>query len=483
MMNRFPKDFLWGGATAANQFEGAFLEDGKGWSTADTFSYKKDFTNPKNSILKQMTKEDIHFAMNDKEGIYPKRYGIDFYHRYKEDIALFAEMGFKTFRMSISWPRIFPNGDEGQPNEEGLAFYDNIFDECLKYGIEPLVTLNHYEFPIHLSLKQNGWASRETINDFVKYAEVVFNRYKDKVKYWLTFNEINILGITPYVSGGILSDDIENVTQVKYQALHHQFIASALAVKKCHEIIPNAQIGCMLARFESYPATCNPADVMATLEREQSNFFYTDVQVRGKYPRYMNKFFKNNHVKIQVEENDEQILKDGTADFIGFSYYMSGVSASTNEGEKTAGNLGMTRKNPYLEASEWGWLIDPLGLRITMNKLYDKYQLPLFIVENGLGAIDVIEEDGSIHDEYRINYLRKHIEEIANSIEDGVEVMGYTPWGCIDLISASMSQMSKRYGFIHVDLDDEGNGTLERSKKDSFFWYKKVIESNGEDLD
>lgn len=480
---KFPENFLWGGATSANQIEGAYLEDGKGWSTADTFVYNKDFKNPKHSMLKQMSKEDVHFAMEDKEGHYPKRNGIDFYHHYKEDIALFAEMGFTTYRMSISWPRIFPNGDELEPNEKGLAFYDDVFDECLKYGIEPLVTLNHYEFPLHLSMKYNGWASREAIDCFVKYAVTVFERYKDKVKYWLTFNELNVLGLTPYVSGGILKDGIENMKQAQYQGIHHQFVAAALSVKKCHEIIPDAQIGCMLARFESYPNSCDPIDVMATLERDQSNFFYTDVQIRGEYPKYMNKFFKENNIVLQIEEEDYQILKEGTADFIGFSYYMSGVSAGKKDGDEASGNLVTMKKNPYLESSEWGWQIDPLGLRITLHKFYDRYQVPLYVVENGLGAIDKVEEDGSIHDDYRIDYLRRHIIEIGNAIEDGIEIMGYTPWGCIDLVSASTGQMSKRYGFIYVDLDDDGNGTLERSRKDSFYWFKKVIASNGEDLD
>ena len=429
-----------------------------------------------------MTTADVKAAMADKEGIYPKRYGIDFYHRYKEDIALFAEMGFKTFRLSISWPRIFPNGDESEPNEAGLAFYDAVFDELLKYGIEPLVTISHYEFPLELAFKQNGWESRETIAAFEKYARVLFNRYKDKVKYWLTFNEINIIGMTGYLSGGILADKTDNMLQSQFQAAHHQFVASALAVKACHEIIPDAKIGCMLARMEAYPDTCNPLDVMESIDSDHTNLFYSDVQIRGYYPSYMNKFFRDNKLTIKKEPGDDAILREGTVDYMSFSYYMSSIATHEKDGEEVGGNLLGSKKNPYLKASDWGWQIDPVGLRITMHKLYDRYQIPLFIVENGLGAKDVVEEDGAIHDPYRIDYLRDHIKEMEQAIDEGVELMGYTPWGCIDLVSASTSQMSKRYGFIYVDLDDEGHGTLKRSKKDSFDWYKRVIATNGADL-
>lgn len=481
-MSGFPKDFLWGGATAANQFEGAFLEDGKGWSTADTARYIKENGTNMHGITKPMTTADVKAAMADKEGIYPKRYGIDFYHRYKEDIALFAEMGFKTFRLSISWPRIFPNGDESEPNEAGLAFYDAVFDELLKYGIEPLVTISYYEFPLELAFKQNGWESRETIAAFEKYARVLFNRYKDKVKYWLTFNEINIIGMTGYLSGGILADKTDNMLQSQFQATHHQFVASALAVKACHEIIPDAKIGCMLARMEAYPDTCNPLDVMESIDSDHTNLFYSDVQIRGYYPSYMNKFFRDNKLTIKKEPGDDAILREGTVDYMSFSYYMSSIATHEKDGEEVGGNLLGSKKNPYLKASDWGWQIDPVGLRITMHKLYDRYQIPLFIVENGLGAKDVVEEDGAIHDPYRIDYLRDHIKEMEQAIDEGVELMGYTPWGCIDLVSASTSQMSKRYGFIYVDLDDEGHGTLKRSKKDSFDWYKKVIATNGADL-
>lgn len=481
MSQTFPDHFLWGGATAANQLEGAYLEDGKGWSTADTALYMGKDARKTMSLGDKMTKDKVLQAMEDQSRHYPKRHGIDFYHRYEEDIALMAEMGFKTFRLSISWPRIFPNGDDVQPNEAGLAFYDRVFDTCLKYGIEPLVTISHYEFPLQLALKKNGWLSRDTIDYFVHYAETLFERYKDKVKYWLTFNEINIIGMTGYLSGGILADGIEHMLEAQYQAGHHQFIASALVVQKCHEIIPNAQIGCMLARMEAYPETCNPKDVLASVNADEMNFFYTDVQIRGEYPSYMQKFFAEHAIEIKFEPQDKDILKQGTVDFLSFSYYMSMVVGESQQ-EETSGNLFGSKVNPYLQASDWGWQIDPIGLRTTMKKMYQRYNVPLFIVENGLGAEDVVTDDQKIHDFYRIDYLRSHIEQIALAIEEGVEIMGYTPWGCIDLVSASTSEMSKRYGFIYVDLDDDGEGTLERLRKDSFYWYQKVIATNGADL-
>lgn len=482
MSTTFPRGFLWGGATAANQIEGAYNEGGKGESTADLFKYHPNVSDAGQSMLKQMTTAEVEFAMKDKEGLYPKRHGIDFYHRYKEDIALMAELGFKAYRMSISWPRIFPNGDDQEPNEDGLSFYDAVFDECLKYGIEPIVTISHYDFPIALSLKQNGWLSRKTIEAFVRYAETLFIRYKDKVKYWTTFNEINIIGLTPFISGGILIDEIENVEQAKYQAAHHQLLASALTVKKCHEIIPNAKIGGMIARFESYPESCAPEDSLLAIQNDQQNFFYSDVMVRGSYPSFIAKKWKDSGIKIEQLEVDKEILKDGTVDFLGFSYYMSGISGTNKDTGKTSGNLVYTKKNPYLKTSEWGWQIDPIGIRVSLHKLYDRYQIPLFVLENGLGASDTVAEDGTINDSYRIEYLQEHIKEIGYAIEEGVDVLGYTAWGWIDLISASTSEMAKRYGFVYVDQDDEGHGTLSRIKKESFHWYKEVIESNGEVL-
>ncbi|CAM4197714.1 6-phospho-beta-glucosidase [Streptococcus penaeicida] len=487
MTKQFPKDFLWGGATAANQYEGGWNEGGRGPATSDTAravapedrkSMGGEFTSP-------MTREKLDFALNDKEGLYPKRWGSDFYHRYKEDIALMAEMGFKTFRMSIAWSRIFPKGDEVEPNEEGLAFYDAVFDELNKYGIEPLVTLSHYEFPIHLVTEYGGWKNRKVIDFFVHYAETVFKRYKGKVKYWLTFNEINILGMTGYLSGGLLFEDGKLNLQEMYQAVHHQFLASSLATKAAHEIDSDNKVGMMLARMEAYPATCHPDDIMQSIHKDHENLFFSDVQIRGKYPSYIKRFFKENNIEIVMEEGDEAILRDYPVEFMSFSYYMSSVTRhpknQTNE-QKTGGNLILGEANPYLEASDWGWQIDPVGLRVTLNKLYDRYQVPLFIVENGLGALDKLEEDGSVHDSYRIDYLEKHIQQMYEAIEDGVELMGYTMWGCIDLVSASTSEMSKRYGFVYVDADDQGNGSFDRYKKDSFYWFKEVIENQGANI-
>jgi 6-phospho-beta-glucosidase len=429
------------------------------------------------------SKKELEDLLAGKGGDnFPKRRGIDFYHRYKEDIALFAEMGFKTFRMSISWPRIFPNGDDREPNEEGLAFYDKVFDELLKYGIEPLVTLSHYEIPLALVQKYNGWADRRVVDFFVHYAETVFNRYKGKVKYWLTFNEINISTLSPYIGSGVLIDEVEHKEQTVYQALHHQFVASARAVKACHEMIPDAMIGCMLARMEVYPETCSPDDVLEALKEDQMNLFFTDVQVRGYYPSFMLSYFEENDIKLDMLPGDEELLLQHTVDFLSFSYYMSMVASGAPGKKKEKGNFFSGVKNPYLESSDWGWQIDPKGLRITLKKMYDRYQVPLFIVENGLGAYDKVEEDGSINDDYRIDYMRAHIEQMEEAIKEGVDLMGYTSWGCIDLISASTSEMSKRYGFIYVDQDDYGNGTLARSKKKSFDWYKQVIATNGKEL-
>lgn len=478
----FPENFLWGGATAANQLEGAFDKDGKGLSTPDMLPHlpKEQRTGTHAMEMTSQRIEELLAEVNEER--FPKRHGIDFYYRYKEDIALFAELGFKVFRFSIHWSRIFPNGYDEQPNEAGLQFYDDVLDELQKYGMEPLITLSHYEHPLALTQKYNGWASREVISYFVKYAETVFTRYKDKVKYWLTFNEINMLTFSPYTGGGILSDKTDNKLQTIYQALHHQFVASAMVTKLAHDIIPNSQVGCMLATAQTYPHTPNPADNRLAQLDNQMNLFFTDVHARGKYPNYMTRYFEENNVVIHREPEDDDILLQHTVDFISISYYMSVTKSAAPSNENGTGNLGGGLRNPYLEASDWGWEIDPIGLRIVLNNLWDRYNKPIFIVENGLGAYDKVEEDGSIHDHYRIDYLKKHIEQMKEAVQDGVELMGFTSWGPIDLISMSTSEMSKRYGFIYVDLDDEGNGTLARSKKDSFEWFKKVIATNGEVL-
>lgn len=468
MATRFNEGFLWGGAIAANQCEGAYNEDGKGLSIQDIMP---------NGIMGPISEGPVEENL--------KLVGIDFYHRYKEDIKLFAEMGFKTLRFSIAWSRIFPKGDEKEPNELGLKFYDNVIDECLKYGIEPLITLSHYETPLHLAKEYDGWRSRKMIGFFENYCRVVFNRYKDKVKYWLTFNEINSVIHFPLMGAGIYTPKAELTKQDVYQAAHHELVASALAVKIAHEIMPEAKVGCMVLGVVNYPMTPNPDDMIASMERDRDLMFFTDVHVRGKYPNYTKKLFKDLGVNIQMESEDEEILKN-TVDFISFSYYMSKCTAKDlSKYEKGRGNLTSGVKNPYLKESEWGWQIDPQGLRYICNYFYDRYEKPLFIVENGLGAIDeLVEVDGekTVLDDYRIQYLNDHLIELGKAIEDGVEIIGYTSWGCIDLVSASTAELKKRYGFIYVDRHNDGSGTLERYKKKSFHWYKEVIKTNGGSL-
>ncbi|MBR0603775.1 glycoside hydrolase family 1 protein [Bacillus safensis] len=480
----FSDNFLWGGATAANQIEGAYLEGGKGLSTSDFAAYKDPYAQGKvNNFTFDVSSAELNkYKENPDAFDFPKRRGIDFYHRYEEDIALFAEMGFKVFRLSISWARIFPTGLEDKPNEEGLAFYDKVFDECAKYGIEPLVTMSHYEMPITLTEKYNGWMSRELVPLFEKYARAILERYKNKVKYWITFNEMNMNLNSLYTGAGILEDLVDHKLQAAYQASHHQFVASALAVKAAKEIIPDVQIGCMINQIEAYAKTTKPEDQLQAVKSNQLNMFYPDVQARGEYPTYMVKYFADNQIKLDIEEQDEQILKEGTVDFVAISYYMSHVAEAREDAAELAGTFDSPIKNEHLELSQWDWPIDPMGLRISLIKLYDRYQKPLFVCENGLGARDTLTQDGKIHDDYRIDYLKKHIEQMKEAVKEGVDLMGYTPWGCIDLISCGTSQMTKRYGLIYVDQDDLGNGTLNRYRKDSFFWYKNVIASNGEDL-
>ena len=464
---KFPKEFLWGGATAANQCEGAWNEDGKGASIQDYMPHG----------IMQGPSEVI-----DKHNL--KLEGIDLYHHYKEDIALFAEMGFKVYRMSIAWSRIFPNGDDEKPNEKGLEFYDNVFDECKKYGIEPLVTLSHYETPYHLAKKYDGWRSRDLIGFYEKYVRTVFTRYKGKVHYWITFNEINSIWHFPLMGAGILTQKNLLKAQDLYQAAHHELVASALATKIGHEIDSENKIGCMVLGLTSYPRTCNPDDVIATMEESKRGYFFTDIHMRGYYPSYALKMMEKEGVVLDATDEDLEMLKN-TCDFLSFSYYMSKCIASNPEQyEKGKGNLTTGVKNPYLQESQWGWQIDPKGLRYLLNTYYDRYQKPLFIVENGLGAKDTLlseEKDGYwVEDDYRIQYMNDHLAQVSKAIEDdGVEVMGYTSWGCIDLISASTAEMKKRYGFIYVDRNNDGTGTFKRYKKKTFYWYKNVIETNG----
>lgn len=484
--NGFSKNFLWGGAMAANQVEGAWNIDGKGLSVADMATYKSNLSLDDYEAHVGISYDFIEKARKDKDDkSYPKRRGIDFYHHYKEDLALFAEMGFKVLRVSIAWSRIFPTGEEEEPNEQGLQFYENLFAEMKKLKIEPIVTLSHYEMPLALSIKYNGWVERKVIDYFVRFSNVCFHRYKDLVKYWLTFNEIDSIHRHPFTTAGIIPDLCPEgkEEEIVYQALHHQFVASALVTADCHRIIEEGQVGCMLTKLTTYPHTCAPKDVEKTLKKNLNNYFYADVQVFGEYPVMIERMLERKNIDIKMEPNDREILRDHTVDFVSFSYYMS-LTESAQEGlEKAAGNTIMGVKNPYLTATDWGWQIDPVGLKISLIELYDRYKKPLIIVENGMGAFDNVESDGSIHDDYRIKYFKEHFKQMKEAVEEGVDLFGYTSWGSIDLISAGTSQMSKRYGFIHVDQDDEGNGTLKRRKKDSFYWYKKVIESNGENLD
>ena len=478
--NILPKSFLWGGATAANQYEGAWNIDGKKPSTADMI------TGGTHTIPRRITKE------LEEGTYYPSHEAVDFYNHYKEDIKLFSEMGFKCFRMSIAWSRIFPNADDKTPNEEGLKFYDKVFAELRKYNIEPIVTISHYEAPFALTEKFNGWQSREAIDCYIRYCETIFRRYKDLVKYWITFNEINSLLVPAgaYLAGALLVDDSGRFnnkevdsTQMRFQALHHQLVASAKAVDLAHKINPDFKVGCMINYSCGYASTCRPEDMVLALRKDQmNNMLCGDVQVRGEYPSFAKRYFEEHNIKINMHEDDEEILKKGCVDYYTFSYYKSHVFGTRPEGDETQGNVFGGFKNPYLKANDWGWQIDPVGLRYVLNHVYDRYRIPIMIVENGLGAVDVVEEDGSINDTYRIEFIKSHIEQMKEAVHDGVNLIGYTAWGCIDLVSASTGEMKKRYGFIYVDKDDEGKGTLKRSKKKSFYWYKKVIESNGEDL-
>ncbi|MGY3856488.1 6-phospho-beta-glucosidase [Aeromonas intestinalis] len=473
-ITRFPEDFLWGGALAANQAEGGYREGGKGLTTVDMIPH-----GPNRMAVK--LGQEKRFSLRSDE-YYPSHDAIDFYHRYKEDIALMAEMGFTVFRTSIAWSRIYPRGNEHEPNAEGIAFYRAVFEECKKYGIEPLVTLCHFDVPMHLVTEYGSWRSRQMVEFFTRYARTCFEQFDGLVKYWLTFNEINIMLHSPFSGAGLVFEEGEDKEQVKYQAAHHELIASALATRIAHEVNPCNQVGCMLAGGNFYPYSCKPEDVWMALQKERENLLFIDVQARGAYPSYAASLFRDKGIQIVKAPEDDDILKN-TVDFVSFSYYASRcASADMNAGNTSAANVVKSLKNPHLAVSEWGWGIDPLGLRITMNTLYDRYQKPLFLVENGLGAVDEVNDAGEIEDDYRIGYLREHIHAMGDAIGDGIPLMGYTSWGCIDLVAASTGEMSKRYGFVYVDRDDAGKGTLERRRKKSFWWYKKVIASNGEDL-
>lgn len=485
-MSTFPKDFLWGGATADFQYEGGFNEGGRGINTQDfvtdgSVRQKRQIT----LRLKDGSRGSVNSLESFPEGAeaemyddvyYPSHKAVDFYHHYKEDIALMAEMGFNVFRFSICWSRIYPLGDEEEPNEEGLQFYEDVIDECLKYHMEPLITICHDEMPDHLARQYDGWMNRYLIDCYVKYAKTLFERYKGKVKYWLTFNELN--AIHGYSKLGIHHES----PQAFYQCQHHMFVASSKAIRLGHEIMPEAMFGSMFAMSEMYPATCKPEDIFAWYEHRRMNYFFIDVMARGKYPNYAEEIFKSRNVELKIEEGDLEWIEKYPLDFVSFSYYRS--TTITADHFTTMDPLGIMggEANPYLESTPWGWPIDPLGLRYCLNELYDRYQKPLFVIENGLGAVDVFEDE-TVHDTYRMKYLSDHFNAIKDAInKDHVPCFGYTMWAPIDLVSLSTGEMKKRYGFVYVDMDDKGNGTLKRFKKDSFEWMKKVIRTNGEDL-
>lgn len=465
----FPKDFLWGGATAANQCEGAYDEDGKGLSIQDVLPHGFG------ARTEKPTADNL------------KLKGIDHYHRFKEDIALFGEMEFKVYRFSIAWSRIFPTGEEEKPNEAGLHFYEQILDECEKYGIEPLVTISHYETPLALAEKYNGWTSRKMIEVYLKYCRVLFERFRGRVKYWITFNEINSILRQPFMSGAIMTPKEELSETDLYQAMHHELVASALAVKMAHEIDPDNQVGCMVVGITIYPLTPNPDDILKVMDLDNDLYFFLDIQARGEYPYYAKRRFEEKNIHLNITEEDRAALKN-TCDFIAFSYYSSNcATCDPTLGEPSRSNMTPElRKNPYSDVTEWGWQIDPKGLRYTLNRFYARYQKPLFIAENGLGARDELIPDGNgsftVNDDYRIAYMKEHLIQLHEAILDGVDVMGYTSWGCIDLISCSTAEIEKRYGFIYVDLNSDGTGTMNRYKKKSFEWYREVIRTNGESI-
>lgn len=482
-MTEFPKDFLWGGATSASQYEGGCREGGRGLSHMDYIrrveKADKEKIFPINVTADMFEDHQAH----EESYNFPFRRGVDFYNHYKEDIALLGEMGYKTFRLSISWSRLFPTGLEKTPCADGVRFYHDVFKECHKYGIEPLVTMIHYEIPVTLCETINGWESPEMIEHFVQYTKFLIDEYKDEVHYWITFNEINMIMNSSYLGGGMFVEKSKKPKETCiHQALHHQLIASALTVKYYHEHAGNGQIGNMIARLQNYPYTCNPADVLATQQQNQFNYFPTDIQVKGSYPASILNYYHKKGIQIDWVPGYEKILKEGTVDFAAISYYHTAVISADPKKAEPIGAFIRNLENPYNQITDWGWGIDPTGLRITLNDMSDRYGVPIFIVENGLGAHDELTKDYQIHDTYRIAYLRAHIQAIKEAIYDGCDVMGYTPWGCIDLVSCGDCQMTKRYGFVYVDADNEGNGTYKRYRKDSFYWYQKVIKTNGREL-
>ncbi|KRM86697.1 glycoside hydrolase family 1 protein [Lacticaseibacillus thailandensis] len=471
----FRPDFMWGGAIAANQAEGAWDVDGRGPSQADIMLLPDEYSRL-GSFGENVTREEIERALNDKQGNYPRRRGIDFYHTFASDLEMMAEMGFKCFRTSFSWSRIFPRGDEGSPNEEGLKFYDRLIDKMLELHIEHVMTISHYEMPTYLITEYGGWSNPKLVDLFLKFAKVLLDRYQDKVKYWIIFNQVNdVYGWGEFAGLGILKGEHANQEQAKFQAVHHQFVANAKTVEYAHSLNKGLQMGMMLGYTSMYPQSDKPEDVMAAYQLNQKeSYFFTDVTVLGEYPGYMKRYFKEHDINLKVTQDELDTIRRNTVDYIAFSYYSSSVVSADKPNEQQANN--------HLDASIWGWSYDPTGFRYAFNNLWDRYHLPLFVAENGLGALDKVE-NGKIHDSYRIDYLRQHIAAMREAVKDGVNVIGYASWGPIDIVSYSQAEMSKRYGYIYVDLDDKGNGSGKRLRKDSFYWYQRVIQSNGEELE
>ena len=485
----FPKNFLWGGAICSAQADGAFDEDGRGLGLQDCRYFDADWDFNQiyniNAYVSDMTNSNLKRAIEDKTAdYYPMRRGIDFYHEYENDLKLFNELGMNIFRLSISWSRFFPTGEEEEPNPKAIEHYHKLFKSIKDNGMKIFATITHYDTPVALVLKYGGWKNKKVIDCYLKFIKVLFEEYGDIVDYWLPFNEINAARFSHWDGAGIIQENEENVEQAIFDSLHNQFVANAKVVQLSKEMIKKNNIGAMIAAFTIYPATCKPDDVMQQLTDERyANWFYFDVMARGEYPQYMNEFFAKLNVKINITDEEKELLKNNTVDFLSFSYYASQIASCDEGWEVTSGNMsGNVYANPYLKKSDFGWTIDATGLRIYMNRIYDRYQLPIFIAENGLGAFDKIEEDGKIHDDYRIAYLKEHLKQMSLAIEDGVDCFGYTMWGIIDIVACGPLTMDKRYGVIYVDRDNRGKGSNRRYKKDSFAYYQNVIKTNGEEL-